>query len=293
MLSYVLKPHVIKSRAALKNAVIPILSDVSLISLCESFTSFHAKDKFCSEYTNNLSNKQLLFHNIITNYSPKYVDIGPFDNSKIKIGDTTPLFDYVNDYKRIRNLNTEHYVLVPTISKIQEALLHNVTHMSFMTSASNAFQRHILNRSMHEAKAELKSICTTLDKYDNIRKKLYISCISECPIAGKLHIDYILREVCMYNFHYTFDELCLLDTCGTLSFDDYKYLVDALYVFGVPKSKISVKLHMKNMDEVEQIVRYSLKNGFIRFNLSINESDGLTYDAFTRIYEKVFKDYDI
>ena len=288
MLSYVLKP-----RVALKNAVIPILSDVSLISMRHTFHKEDVSSEKYSRYENTLSKKQQLFHKIVTNYSPKYIEMGSFDNSTTKMGDTTPLFHYANDYKRVRNGDSEHYVLIPTINKLHEALANNVTHMSFMTSASIAFQKHMLNRSMHEAKTELKTICTSLDKYANVRKKLYISCISECPFAGKIHIDYILRELCMYNFHYTFDELCLLDTCGTLKFDDYKYLVDALYVFGVPKSKISVKLQMKNMDEVEQIVRYSLKNGFIRFNLSIYESDGLTYESFMRIYEKVFKNYDL
>lgn len=97
----------------------------------------------------------------------------------------------------------------------------------------------------------------------------------------------------MYHHKYSFDELCLSDTCGTLTFENYKYLVDALYVFGVPKTKIGIHLKMKNMTEVEKIVRYSLKNDILHFDVSAIESDNLTYDVFMSIYNKVFTNSNI
>ena len=42
------------------------------------------------------------------------------------------------------------------------------------------------------------------------------------------------------------------------------------------------------MMEVEKIVRYSLKNDILHFDVSAIESDNLTYDVFMSIYNKVF-----
>ena len=271
MLSAVLRP-----RHIIKKPIIPILTDISL--------------RF--EPMEDLAKKQTRFHEIITTYSPDYIEVGALKVTPI-IGDTTPMFQYANDYKRFRGGYTEYYVFVPTFSKLNEALTHNVTHMSFITSVSHPFQQNKMNRTMHETKADLRAICKKLEPRKDIRKKLYISCITECPYAGKLDLDYILHELCKYHHHYSFDELCLSDTHGTLTFENYKYLVDALYVFGVPKSKIGVQLHMKDMKETEQIVRYSLKNGFIRFDISIADSDYLKYDVFMSIYNKVFTNYNI
>lgn len=262
--------QVMKQRTKIYNNVIPILTDVSLRN------------------TDNwpLSKKQDVFHQIVTTYYPNYIEIGSL--YKANSMDTTTMFKYANDYKRFRSTETEYYVLTPALNNIKQALDHDVTHMSFTTSVSQLVQRRIYDQSINEAKADLKEICKRLSHIDDIRKKLYISCITECPYAGPLNIDCVLYELCMYHHKYSFDELCLLDTCGTLTFENYKYLVDALYVFGVPKSKIGIHLKMKNMKEVEKIVRYSLKNGILHFDVSAVESDNLNYDTFISIYNKVF-----
>lgn len=267
--------QVMNQRTKIYKNVIPILTDISLRN----------GDNW------PLSKKQDVFHQIVTTYYPNYIEIGSL--YKTNSLDTTTMFKYANDYKEFRSIETEYYAFIPALNNIKQALDHNVKNMSFSTSVSHLVQRRVHDQSMNEAKFELKEICKRLENKDNIRKKLYISCISECPYAGRLNIDYILHEVCSYHHKYSFDELCLLDTCGTLTFENYKYLVDALYVFGVPKSKIGLHLKMKNMKELEKIVRYSLKNGILHFDVSIMESDNLSYDVFMNIYNKVFTDNDI
>jgi len=272
MLSQAVKP-----RTILYKTIVPILTDISL--------------RICDSNQWPLSKKQELFHKVITSYSPSFIELGSL--SKPNSLDTTPIIQYANDYKNIRCVDADFYVFIPGLNSLKQALDHNVTHMSFSTSISHLVQRKNEDRSMYEAKSGLKEICKRLSNRDDIRKKLYIYCITECPYAGPLDVDYILHELCMYHHQYSFDELCLSDTCGTLTFENYKYLVEAMCVFGVPKSKIGVQLQMKNMKETEEIVRYSLKTGILRFDISIADETGLTYDAFMHIYNKVFTDNSI
>jgi len=291
MLSTVLKPRNLHIQRIVYTDIVPILTDVTL------------RDGLQTEPAEKwpLSKKQSLFHQIVTKYSPGNIEVGSFVNPKILpiMSDTKQMIQFANDYKRINGLSTNFSAVVPSMSKLHEALNHNLTHFSFLTSISNAFQIKNLRKTLPKTKEELEVMNYVLKYLPNIHKKLYISCISECPLTGPLDINLALHEICKYHHNYNFDELCLSDTCGTLKFDDFKYLVDSLHLFGVPKSKISLHLHMKNMDELKQIVRYSMLNGYVRFDVSILESGGcsvtmdhcapnMTYDVFTEIYNNIF-----
>ena len=112
---------------------------------------------------------------------------------------------------------------------------------------------------------------------DGYKTKLYISCINECPLEGKIDKDYIVHEILNYHKDLLIvDEFCLSDTCGSLNFIDYKYIVDNCMHFGMPPSKFSLHLHVKkeNLDELKKIVFYSLDKNIIRFDVSIIESGG-------------------
>ena len=273
--------------------IIPILTDVTL------------RDGLQTEPAEKwpLSKKQCLFHNIASKYSPANIEVGSFVNPKILpiMNDTKVMIQFANDYKRLHGHSMKISAVVPSMSKLQEALNYNLTHFSFLTSISNTFQIENVRKTLKQTKEEIKTMMNVLKYIPNIYTKLYISCISECPILGPLDINITLNEICKYHHNYNFDELCLSDTCGTLRFDDFKYLVDSLYLFGVPKCKISLHLHMKNMHEIDQIIRYALQNGYLRFDVSLLESGGcsvtmdqcapnLTYDIFMKIYNNIFMD---
>jgi hypothetical protein len=138
-----------------------------------------------------------------------------------------------------------------------------------------------VNKTIEETKKDLDTIFEVLKKPENqdIKKKLYVSCITECPIEGKIDIDLILHEILRYHTKYELDEICLSDTCGTLTYDDYTYIVETLYHFGVVRKKIGVHLHVdtSNQEEVRQIVMYSLKNNISRFDVSVLTSGGCSH----------------
>ena len=176
---------------------------------------------------------------------------------KITSKTTTSSQKYMDIYKKPNSILIN--------STLEEALVtNNITNISFMTSCSNKFQKRIMNKTLDETKEELENIFDVLKNREhmNIKKKLNVCCITECPIDGKIDIDYILHEILMYNTKYELDEIRLLDICGSLKYEDYKYIVDALIYFGVLRTKLGVNLNINinNRDEINKIMRYSLKN---------------------------------
>jgi len=272
----------------------PILTDVSL------------RDGLQTERRDDwpISKKKDLLHEIVFVEKPHKIEVGSFVSPHLLpiMGDTDQMFHYASnmkhlyeDSKPIFPKTLEIYVLVPSHKKLEEALKNNVKHMSFVTSCSNRFQKKNVNKTIEETKEDLDKIFEVLKKPENqdIKKKLYISCITECPIEGKIDMDYILHEICRYNTIYELDEICLSDTCGTLTFEDYKYIVETLFHFGILRTKIGLHLHVDtgNEGEARQIVNYSLKNNISRFDVSVLTSGGcsltikqakpnMTYDFF-------------
>jgi pyruvate/oxaloacetate carboxyltransferase len=105
--------------------------------------------------------------------------------------------------------------------------------------------------------------------------KLYVSCINECPISGKINNDFIVNRILKLN-KMNVDNICLSDTCGTLNVDDFEYIVDACNFFGLPSHKLSLHLHVKNGSEdiVEKIIHKALDKRIIDFDVSLLETGG-------------------
>ena len=272
----------------------PILTDVSL------------RDGLQTEKREDwpISKKKDLLHEIVFVEKPNKIEIGSFVSPHLLpiMGDTDQMFHYASNMKHLYEESKpifpktlEIYVLVPSYKKLEEALNNNVKHMSFITSCSNSFQKKNVNKTIEETKEDLDKIFEVLKKPENqdIKKKLYVSCITECPIEGKLDIDLILHEILRYHTKYELDEICLSDTCGTLSYENYTYIVETLIHFGVLRTKIGVHLHVdtSNQGEVKNIVNYSLKNNISKFDVSVLTSGGcsltlkpakpnMTYDFF-------------
>jgi len=255
----------------------PILTDVSL------------RDGLQTERREDwpISKKKDLLHEIVFVEKPHKIEVGSFVSPHLLpiMGDTDQMFHYASNMKHLYEESKSIFpktldicVLVPSYKKLEEALNNKVKHMSFLTSCSNSFQKKNVNKTLDETKEDLDKIFNVLKKPENqdIKKKLYVSCITECPIEGKLDMDFILREILRYDNKYELDEICLSDTCGTLTFEDYKYIVESLIDFGVLRTKIGIHLHVDTSNQCEaiQIVNYSLKNGISRFDVSILTSGG-------------------
>jgi isopropylmalate/homocitrate/citramalate synthase len=287
----------------LYNKISPILFDVSLrdgIQGANPANWPHAK-------------KRTTFSSIYTQYKPQILEIGSLCSYKLLpiMSDTRELYDYVvKEIERNDDHITQTYVLIPSIKKLQTAIQYGMTHFSFITSASPAFQLKNTNRTLEQVKREFSQLCD-IDLYqlclllngqlplENFTKKLYISCINECPISGKIDNDFIIKELLHYHYAYSFDELCLSDTCGTLLYQDFEYIIETIHFFGIPLSKVSLHLHVSNIENLEHILRYCFRKGIRKFDISAIETGGcsitmnkdrllanMTYEQFYHILNK-------
>lgn len=218
-----------------------------------------------------------MYHRIIATERPQRMEVGSLVSPKILpvLGDSLYMYSYTDTRNRLSD-GPMPYMLVPSLSRIHSALNYDIRNLSFITSVSESFQKKNTRRTLAETKSELKQMSDIAGMFLDVHTKLYISCITECPLSGKQDLDYVLREILMYHTSYQFDELCLSDTCGTLSFDDYEYLVDALIHFGVPASKLSLHLHVSeaNRENVRRILWHSFNKRINKFDVSAVETGG-------------------
>jgi len=256
--------------------------------------------------------KIVIFEHIKSIYKPQNIEVGSLCSPKVLpiMNDTLAIYNHVVRERDIQNVpkydKSNVYVLIPSFSKLQKAIDEGITSMSFITSVSIIFQLQNTHKSLLDTKREFEDMCKLLQgepNYENYRKKLYISCISECPLAGKIDNALIIEELQFYYTHYEFDELCLSDTCGSLTYEDFVTIVENSHI---PMSKLSLHLHVSpaNMINVENILFYCFSHGIHKFDVSLLETGGcsvtmndgqllpnLSYDTFYEMYQKYMNLY--
>jgi hypothetical protein len=279
-----------KALSQLYNRINPNLFDVTLRDGIQTMKSM------------DIIQKIQYFNNINTNMSPKKIEVGSLVSNKIlPIMSDTPefykhcvdKFNFIDHDKRIDDIQEieipDIYILIPpTEKKINQAKLLGAKNISIMSSVSDSFMYKNTRTSIDDVKKSFQYF----DKDNNI--KVYLSCISECPIDGKINNEQIIKEISFYSDNhkkYNINELCLSDTCGTLTFNDYKYIIDTCLTKNVSANLLSLHLHIDNISEVQKIIRYSLLNNINSFDVSALDNGGcsvtinnpnhnLTYDLF-------------
>ena len=200
------------------------------------------------------------------------------------------------NYSKSLKIDTNFYLLIPNLNYTKKAIKHNIENMSFITSVSNEFQLKNIKKTLNETKDEIKSISKFISNKNINNKKLYISCINQCPISGIIDNNYIVDEILYYNSLDSFDELCLSDTCGKLDFKNFRIIIDSLLEH-MNSNKLSLHLHMSDdLNNLSDIINYAIDNRINSFDISILNSGGcsvtmekdklnnnLTYDALYKI----------
>jgi len=258
----------------------PILFDVSLRDGLQGLTKQE-------QSLITLDAKEKLYDNICSFHKPQNIEIGSVVNPKILpvLANSLELFREVsiknNKVNKNINYTPKLYILVPNKKGYDIAIKNGITNFSFLTSVSESFQKKNINKSIRETKNELLDIIKEMNEIYNfylpseLNTKLYISCINECPIEGKISNDVVINEIIYYYKNMNMNELCLSDTCGTLLFEDYKYIIDKCVEIGVDVEKISLHLHTSdNVDNIRDIVHYSLDKNIKKFDVSLIESGG-------------------
>jgi len=239
------------------------------------------------EEQNNLTTSdKLKIYNNISIYRPRNIEIGSIVSEKVLpvFKDTLELFEILTNIRSkdyITNQKKENYfIVIPNQNKLDSVLKNpKFNYFSFITSVSNSFQLKNTKMSLEESDRDIYEMLYELDvsKYRSRPPfvKLYVSCINECPIEGKVDNDFIVHRLLTLN-KMNVDSICLSDTCGTLNEEDFEYIVDTCAFFGLPLSKFSLHLHVhKNREkEVEKIIHKALDRKIINFDVSLLDSGG-------------------
>lgn len=222
----------------------------------------------------NTDFKKHIYEEIIRRYNPRNIEIGSCINNKILpiFNDTEELFNYVETNKENR-----HYILVPNQDKLINAINFGATNFSFITSVSNSFQIKNTKKTINETYSNLVNMMVYLDDspIKNYRVKLYVSCINECPIEGKIHSHNIVSELFSLSL-LKFDKICLSDTCGSLTHEDFIDIIENTKKIGIDTKKFSLHLHVKpeREEEVEKIVHTAIEYGINEFDVSDLKTGG-------------------
>jgi hydroxymethylglutaryl-CoA lyase len=246
----------------------------------------------------SLAEKSEILRNIIVNRHPSAIEVGSIVSPKIlpQMSESIELFHEAQFINIIIARPIDLYMLTPNLKSVNIASDHNITNFSFITSVSNAFQKKNTNKNLTEIKNEIELMMKRVTLIQDSKVKLYISCITDCPISGKIDNHKIINEILHY--YHTYDEIseiCLSDTCGTMEFNNFKTIIDELLKRNVDFNKISLHLHnQENKQNVKDIIIYGMKSGIYRFDVSDmpeiggcsvtmeNPSGNLSYDDVKR-----------
>lgn len=231
------------------------------------------------------NDKLKIYHNISFNYKPLNIEIGSIVSKKVLpiFADTMEIMNILlHNSERTDSLDESNkYILVPNKAKLQNIINNShVNHFSFISSVSNSFQIKNTRMSLDESDHEIKSMIEEL--YNNTYRrvapviKLYVSCISECPIEGKIDCDFIINRLVKLT-DMKIDTICLSDTCGTLKIEEFENIIVPYIRFGLGQpSKLSLHLHVKEgrENEVEKIIHKALDYKIIDLDVSSLDTGG-------------------
>ena len=232
----------------------------------------------------DVGEKYDIYKNIVAKYKPSSIEIGSIVNKNVlpQLGNTIELFQYIENQER-HKVKPKIYVLTPTPKSLNIAMKNNILNYSFITSVSDKFQIKNTKRSLLETRKLLNEMFQLVNKNKLENKKhdikLYLSCIDECPIGGKISLQDIVEEIMHYyvNHNKSINELCLSDTCGTLKHDRFKIIIDTLLdYYRIEPEILSLHLHVceSNLSDVSAIIQYALDKNIIKFDVSYFKNMG-------------------
>ena len=223
-----------------------------------------------------------LYFKIKEKYEPINMEIGSIVSSNVLpiFNNSDSFYNYI-EYCQLTSLQDpdeqkiNNFILIPNEKQFNN--IHKFMGLrcfSFITSVSESFQLKNTRMTLDTTFQQLNNMMRILDdKPEKSTVKLYVSCINECPIEGKIDNNIIIEKILKYQ-ELKPDILCLSDTCGTLTVDDLNYII--LNLKDKNFNNLSLHLHVKpgREDEVEKIIHTALDFGITSFDVSVLKSGG-------------------
>jgi len=235
------------------------------------------------EQLNFTTNEKLkMYYNLISLHSLKNIEIGSMvSKSILPVFQDTILFSNLirkTDFNYENNPN--NYILIPNRENLKKVINNTDIHnFSFITSVSNSFQLKNTKMTLKDSDDDINGMLSDLYEKTDRKKtpvtKLYVSCVTECPLQGKIDNDYIVHRILNLN-KMNVNNICISDTCGTLEVDDFEYIAETCIFFGLPSTKLSLHLHVKpgREDIIKKIIYKALNLKINNFDVSALESGG-------------------
>jgi hypothetical protein len=232
--------------------------------------------------------KKNIYNQIMKNMFITNIEVGSIVNSKVLpiMNDSKELLYYANKVNPFGN----NYLLIPNFTQLlkieKDILLGNVKNYSFITSASNEFQLKNTRKTLTETYEDIHKMLSTIHYLSGRitpQIKLYISCIDECPLTGNLDIHSIINEIKRYKdliHNKTITNICLSDTCGTLSSENFVKIVDLMRTtLHIPYTNMGIHLHVNMSDnmriqEIKTILYKSFDRGIFNYDVSLIGNGG-------------------
>lgn len=234
------------------------------------------------------------FHTLTDNLLSNYIEEHQ-DNLQIEL----------LELNGILNKKINKFIFIPNKQYLNKIIyfLDNkkLNNISFETSISEGLHNQKTFKTLINLDQELSEMMYILDENINIKNtpfiKLYVSCINECPINGKINNDFIINRLLQLN-KMKVDNICLSDTYGTLNVTDFKYIVDNCDKNGLPFKKISLQLIVKKnrVKEIEKIIYSALDRRIINFDVVdssvITNQNNLSYEFYYKTLVKYIEKYN-
>ena len=231
--------------------------------------------------------KKTMYKDILQKYNPYAIEVGSIVSPKVLpiMSNSLEFLQWANE--ETKGVESKNVLLIPNEDKLTDELKKICKNFSLITSVSNCFQEKNIKKTLSETKDDISSIIhnklnptqfPSLETNKPFFTKLYISCINECPIRGKINNHFIVNEILDYFFnHYNkLDIVCLSDTCGTLEPDEFDYIVDNCQTFGLPGANLGLHLHTNenNKDNTIEILHRAFDKKIAYYDVSMLQTGG-------------------
>ena len=221
----------------------------------------------------SLSEKKNMLNEIIDIYNPDNIEVGSIVSEKVlpQMKNSIELYKYAESL----NNNKKYYLLVPNKNKLKIALDNDIKNMSFISSFSDSFQKKNIKKSLYDTKKEIEKINDILKSNNLKENKLYLSCFNNCPFENNISNCDIIHDLIFYNELEAFNELCLSDTTGKLTFDNFRELIiDIRAIVNVNKLSLHLHCNSKNLDNTLEIIDLALKLSINKLDISYIDEGG-------------------
>jgi isopropylmalate/homocitrate/citramalate synthase len=224
---------------------------------------------------------RLYFH-IKQNYQPLNMEIGSIVSSKVfpVFQDSPSVYNHIEysllddeaySLSQQKEVMPNNFILIPNQTKFQDIdKFIGLRCFSFITSVSESFQMKNTKRSLTTTFQQINNMIHSLESKSKQHKtKIYVSCINECPIEGKIPLLNIVTELFVLSTINP-DRICLSDTCGTLTKDAFVDIIENTKKLGINTKIFSLHLHVKpeREDAVQEVVHAALDYGIEEFDVS-------------------------